>query len=224
MVFTHWLHFLNLQYWYCVIYSTFGGKCTYPAEVVVKPTGPQGQGAFTALLHTLSAGILTFWHAISGVASWLWHYFSIVAYSYSALAGFAIASALAGLIFVWMRELGVYGTLPPAGEKDDSRMKRWKELLGLAMTTDPKEWRNAIIEADQMLGEMLGGLKYPGMNTAERMQKLPDNAFSTVPQAWEAHRIKNFLSAGSSDFILTQREAFRVMKLYEQVFEEFKYL
>ncbi len=87
-------------------------------------------------------------------------------------------------------------------------MQRWKELLGMAMTTDPKQWKAGIVEADQMLGDLLGQLKYPGMNTGERMRALPENAFSTAAIAWEAHRTKNFLTEGGSDFILTQREAF----------------
>jgi hypothetical protein len=220
-----WLHYLNLQYWYCIIYSLVGGKCTDASlAVVTKPKGPQGHAAFDALLNTLSSGALSFWHGISGVVTWVWHLYSAIAYSYSGLLAFSIASALAGLVFIRLREAGTYGTLSPAKEKDDSRMKRWKELLALAMTTDPKQWKNAIVEADGMFGDLLVALNYPGMNTAERMKGLPENAFATVPVAWEAHRVKNLLTAPSSDFILTQREAFRVMKLYEQVFEEFQYL
>lgn len=220
-----WLHFLNLQYWYCIIYSLVGGTCTDSSMVVeTKPPGPEGSAAFGALMDTIWSGTLVFWSGISDVALWVWHAYSALAYVYSGILAFAIASALAGLIFVRMRELGTYGTLPPAEKRDDSRMKRWKELLALAMTTDPKLWKSAIVEADSMLGELLAALKYPGMNTAERMKGLPENAFSTMPVAWEAHRIKNFISSSSSDFILTQREAFRAMKLYEQVFEEFGYL
>lgn len=222
---TEWLHFLNLQYWYCIIYSLVGGKCTDSSlTTVTKPPGPEGSAAFDALMNTVWSGILVFWSRISDVAIWVWHAYSAVAYSYSGFLAFAITSALAGLIFIRTRELGTYSTLLPAEEKDDSRMKRWKELLALAMTTDPKQWKSAITEADGMLGDLLEVLKYPGMNTSERMLRLPENAFSTIPVAWEAHRVKNFLTSGSSDFILTQREAFRVMKLYEQVFEEFQYL
>jgi hypothetical protein len=222
---SNWLHFLNLQYWYCIIYSLGGGKCTDSSmATVTKPPGPEGGAAFNALMDTMWSGVLVFWSGIADVATWVWHAYSTLAYAYSGFVAFAIASALAGLIFVRLRELGTYGTLPPAEKRDDSRMKHWKELLALAMTTDPKQWKSAIVEADLMLGELLAELKYPGLNTAERMKGLPENAFSTVAVAWEAHRIKNFLSAGSSDFILTQREAFRVMKLYEQVFEEFGYL
>lgn len=222
-----WLHFLNLQYWYCIIYSLFGGRCTSTGEIIVDvpPTPPvEGYGAFQAFIDTVWGGLLAAWHPLSGGVAWVWHAYSAVAYAYSGFLAFAIASALAGFIFIRFREAGTYGTLPPKEEKDDSRMKRWKELLSLAMTTEPKQWKVAIIEADHMLGELLLSLKYPGMNTAERMRVLPENAFSTMPVAWEAHRIKNLLTEGSSDFILTQREAFRVMKLYEQVFEEFEYL
>ena len=91
----------------------------------------------------------------------------------------------------------------------------------MAKSTNPKLWRDSILEADRMLGKILGDLGYKGINTAEKMRNLPEDAFVTVPAAWEAHRVRNFVSQETSDFILTQREAFRVLKLYEQVFEEF---
>lgn len=223
MGWTGWLHFLNLQYWYCLIYSLFGGHCA-DSEVPAPPPDEQGYGAFHAFISGVWTGILVFWHAISGVATWLWHLFSAVSYAYSGIVALAIATALAGLMIVRFREVILYGTLPPAEEKDDSRLRRWKELLTMAMSTDPKAWKAAIVEADHMLGDLLALHNYQGMNTAERMRALPESAFSTVPVAWEAHRIKNMITANASDFILTQREAFRVMKLYEQVFEEFHYL
>jgi hypothetical protein len=101
---------------------------------------------------------------------------------------------------------------------------RWQLLLDRAMSSDPKEWRESILAADGLLGEMLGNLGYAGEGTAEKIRSVPEGAFVTLPAAWEAHRVKNFVSSNASDFILTQREAFRVMKLYEQVFEEFKFV
>lgn len=224
---SEWLHFLNLQYWYCIIYSVFGGACTDttrsppPVETI---QNLEGFDAFDALAQAVWGSIQVVWNSISGVATWVWHTYSAAAYAYSAFAAFAIAIALLGLGFIRLREAGIYGTLPPAREKNDSRVKRWKELLELAMTTEPTHWKEAVVEADALLGELLASLKYPGMNTAERMRSLPENAFSTLPVAWEAHRVKNLLTNPGSDFILTQREAFRVMKLYEQIFEEFEYL
>lgn len=162
--------------------------------------------------------------SIAEVFTVVWAWFSGLMFTLSFLLILLILFALLGLVIIRLRERSVYGTLPPKSEEDAPRRTQWEELLEDAKSTDPKRWRGAIVEADEMLGELLAGLGYPGMNTGERIQQLPEDAFVTVPVAWEAHRIKNFVVSGSSDFILTQREAFRTMKLYEQVFEEFDYL
>ena len=251
-----WLHFLNLQYWYCIIYSAFGGHCTYldqlrAAEAAAKAAAKASAG---------SAAHLTFWQSVAhnfahefsflgslfghGAVStstssglvpitlppfvvtalhalgWLWHTYSALAYTVSGFLALSILSALAGLAFIRFREMRMYGTLPPAVAEVNATKVQWQSLLDDALSSEPKCWKSAILAADMMLGELLSKLGYTGINTGERMQRLTDDAFATVPQAWEAHRVKNFISSGSSNFVLTQRDAYRVMKLYEQVFEE----
>lgn len=232
-------YFLNLQYWYCIVYSLFGGDCAYldqlRAEGVDVPfdgVGTNGaevepQGVFGILQGSLegfaeaSSVVLD---PIVSVFSFIWSTYSVLAWSVSGFLFFAILSAIAGLLYVRFRELSTYSTLPPEVKRDDPRHNRWEELLEHAKSTDPKLWRQSILEADHMLGELLESLGYKGATTAEKMRNLPEDAFVTMPAAWEAHRIRNFVSQGASDFILTQREAFRVMKLYEQVFEEFNFV
>ena len=228
-------YFLNLQYWYCVVYSLFGGNCTYldqlraeGVDVAFDGITPGEDGEDVSVIgqvtEQFTEGVSTVLDPVVSVLSFVWDAYSVLAWSVSGFLFFAILSALAGLLYIRFREFYTYSTLPPEVKKDDPRHNRWEELLEYAKSTDPKLWRQAILEADHMLGELLGGLKYEGVNTAEKMRNLPEDAFVTVPVAWEAHRIRNFVSQGASDFILTQREAFRVMKLYEQVFEEFNFV
>lgn len=221
------LHFLNLQYWYCVFYSLFGGRCALleqsgnvpSTEVVAEEVGFFGRiaGAF-------ADGGGAVWSAVSGVVSFVWSFYSALAWTVSTLLFFAILTVLGGLIWIRLSERARYGVLPPASAVEVARRDQWNELLEMALSADPREWREAILAADRMLGELLDTLGILGATTPDKMRVLPDNAFSTVPQAWEAHRIRNFISNGTSDFILTQREAFRVMKLYEQVFEEHRFI
>ena len=221
-----WLHFLNLQYWYCIIYSTFGGTCTYLEELREQQGGgaEASPGVVERILEALGGGGSALWETISTIVGFVWGLYSAAAWVASSFLALAILFALAGLAYIRLRELSVYGTLPPRSGEETERGNRWQELLLEAMSTDPKRWRFAILEADKMLGELLGNLGYTGATTADKMRSLPEDAFVTVPVAWEAHRVRNFVSQGSSDFILTQREAFRIMKLYEQVFEEFSFI
>lgn len=247
-----YLKFLNLNWWYCQIYSLFGGKCTYVDEfgnvipdgtidgtVSIATTTPRGtvdfwqwlfgggassgseySGAFAGLVHVFAPLIAL----VAGILGFLWGIYSALAYTLSGLLFLIILGSALGLLMIRSQELAVYGTLSRQSAVQSGLRSRWQLLLDQAISTDPKAWRSAILEADIILGELLLKLSYQGDSTAERLRAVPEDAFVTLPNAWEAHRIRNFVSARSSDYILTQREAFRVMKLYEQVFEEFDFI
>lgn len=225
-----WLHFLNLQYIYCIIYSFFGNECNdvngfgNGGDIVATTTPSTSEGVFGQIGSMFSSLFNAFGSFFSPVLSFVWDLYSGLAWGASFFLFLVLLFALGSLLFIRLRELNKYSTLPPDSEKESIRTARWEELLEETMATDPKRWRHAILEADSMLGELLERLGYAGATTTDKMRSLPEDAFVTVPVAWEAHRIRNFISAGSSDFILTQREAFRVMKLYEQVFEEFHFI
>jgi hypothetical protein len=256
--------FLNLQYFYCLIYSFFGGDCskvsTTAGDVVVAagdiatstipveapggfwswlwPFGDLGLSSANSVAggaqataswaSTLGAyfpeSVVTVLLAVGTLISVLWSVFSWLSYSVSGILAMAIVSSIVMIVYVRMKEWNQFSALPPAESRKSYSWSRWQDLLNEAMTSNPMHWRHAILEADGMLGELLSRLGYAGETTSEMMRHVPDDAFVTVPQAWEAHRIKNFVAQQSSDYILTQREAFRTMKLYEQVFEEFDFI
>ena len=246
-----YIHFFNIEYWYCVIISLFGQHCTTTelqiaggsgistttAGVAQVPTGAPvgfwewlfgmggngaGAGAGGAAAEpTFFGALIGFFGAIFG---FVWGIFSFVAFFASFLLVLAILGCLLGIMLIRMEDAARYGNLPPAAEKPHPLRMRWQELLQNAMSESPVKWREGIQGADEMLGELFARLGYDGANTAERIRKIPDGAFANLGAAWEAHRIKNFVFAPSSHFILTQREAFRVMKLYEQVFKEFDFI
>jgi hypothetical protein len=228
-------HFLNLEYWYCLFYSLFGGRCTYLDQVdpnvglgdatlsagQATSTASSGTGGFFSFLSDVGGGAF---QVVGGALATAWALYSTLAYTVSGMLAFSIISSVLGILFIRYRELSKYGVLPPEAADAHPLRTRWEKLLEAAMSSDPREWRASILAADVMLGDLLGKFGYQGETTADKMRVIPEDAFVTLPQAWEAHRVRNFVSQRSSDFILTQREAFRVMKLYEQVFEEFKYV
>ena len=86
------------------------------------------------------------------------------------------------------------------------------------------DWRQAIIEADIILGDVLTRMKYQGEGIGEQLKGANKADFKTMDQAWEAHRIRNQKAHEGSDFAMSQHEAKRVINLYKQVFEEFFYI
>jgi hypothetical protein len=232
-----YLHFINLEYWYCVIYSLFGGTCT--AVSVSIDGGVSGGGGTAETAAHIAGGVattpVTLWGNLGGifgtiggvlfgVTSIIWALYSAIAFTISGLLLVLILTSLLGLLYIRYKELTLYASLPLEARIINPLKNRWEALLEDATSTDPKRWRRGVVEADGMLGELLAKLGYQGKTSAERLRSVPDSAFVTLPAAWEAHRVKNFVVAKLSNYILTQREAFRIMKLYEQVFEEFNFM
>ena len=99
---------------------------------------------------------------------------------------------------------------------------KWNLVLAHIDSDDANKWKLAIIEADIILSELLDSLNLPGDGVGEKLKNVETGDFDHIEQAWEAHKIRNVIAHEGSDFLLTQREAKRVIELYKSVFEEFE--
>ncbi len=80
-------------------------------------------------------------------------------------------------------------------------------------------WRIGIMEADNLLLEVLSEKGYTGEGVGE---KLKGASFKTIDLAWDAHKLRNRIAHEGSDFELTEREAKRAFTLFESVFRDLK--
>lgn len=101
---------------------------------------------------------------------------------------------------------------------------RWEHALSLMTSASPSDWRQAILEADIILGELLDHFSIPGETIGEKLKVVDRSTFTTLDLAWEAHRVRNEVAHGGSNFELSEREARRTVDLFRQVFEEFGYI
>ncbi|MEI6843499.1 MAG: hypothetical protein WCK48_03285 [bacterium] len=99
---------------------------------------------------------------------------------------------------------------------------KWQKILDHSESLNENDWRLAIIEADIMLNDLLSKLSLPGDTIGEKLKAVEKSDFTTIDNAWEAHKIRNEIAHQGSDFLLNQREARRVIELYRTVFDEFK--
>lgn len=99
---------------------------------------------------------------------------------------------------------------------------KWQLVEEHINSDDPNKWKLAILEADIILSELLDSLNLPGNGIGEKLKAVEDGDFDHIEEAWEGHKIRNAIAHQGSDFLLTQREAKRVIRLYKAVFEEFK--
>lgn len=113
---------------------------------------------------------------------------------------------------------GMEGTEMPEARPKLTAFDQVKEHMD---TDNPTEWRMAIIEADNILYNVLNGAGYEGETLGEMLTNASRVNFATLENAWEAHKIRNMVAHEGPDATLDKREAKRVVSLFESVFREF---
>ncbi len=102
--------------------------------------------------------------------------------------------------------------------------KKWKKVIEHVSSENSSDWRLAILEADILLAELLTKSGYRGEGIGEQLKTVEASDFHTLQSAWEAHKIRNRLAHDGSEYPLSQREAKRVIGLFEEVFKEFYFI
>lgn len=112
------------------------------------------------------------------------------------------------------------------GSEQEQRIghARWQHVMSLMTEPHQSAWRQAIVEADILLSELLTDLRLPGDSIGEQLKQVNRTQFTTLDLAWEAHRVRNDIAHRGSTFDLSEREARRTIDLYRQVFDEFGYV
>ncbi len=101
---------------------------------------------------------------------------------------------------------------------------RWNKVVEHISSESPGDWRLAILECDIVLDELLDSLGFMGGTVSEKLKNLDTAHFKDVNNAWEAHKIRNAIAHEGQDFTLTEREAKRIVSLYENIFKDFDFI
>jgi hypothetical protein len=102
--------------------------------------------------------------------------------------------------------------------------QRWIHIQELIKSYHANDWRQAIIEADIMLEEMLDQMGYNGVTIGDKLKTVEKSDFITLDKAWSAHRVRNQIAHDGSAFKLHRDVAERTIKDFEEVFREFYYI
>lgn len=102
------------------------------------------------------------------------------------------------------------------------RNERWDQIMHNVSSQSPNDWRLAIIEADIMLDELLTRAGYHGASLGDKLKSISRGDLASLDAAWEAHKVRNQIAHAGSDYILTQRDARKVIELYGTVFSELR--
>lgn len=171
---------------------------------------------YTATFH-LSPG-----HVDYGILlSEFWNIVTVVAYVFSL--------AFLGLLAyttIFMQQLGeeehhAYETLEPKEAENELEHSRWGHVKGLVESASESDWRQAIIEADIILEDVLTTAGFVGNSVGEKLKQASPQTFHTLRDAWDAHMVRNDIAHKGSSFQLTGQVAYRTIGKYQNVFEEF---
>ncbi len=185
---------INVEYWFRLLYECLYGACY----------GLVDFDTFSTLFGQL----------------WLWVIF--VGYALSILGLFVIAYTTMRLFDLRKRERKFYSTLLVSPESTGGVSSRWQHIESLAGGTSMSEWREAIIEADIMLDDMLTRDGYVGVGVGEKLKSADSENFHTLQDAWEAHKVRNQIAHEGSALNLSEPLARRTIARYANVFREFK--
>ena len=151
---------------------------------------------------------------------WIW--IIVIGYALSVIALFIIVYCIVRLFELRKREELFYSTLITPQEAVGGVNPRWEHIESLAGGASPSEWREAIIEADIMLDDVLGRNGYVGDGVGEKLKAVESENLSTLNDAWEAHKVRNQIAHEGSAFNLSESIARRTIGRYEVVFRELK--
>jgi hypothetical protein len=140
----------------------------------------------------------------------------------------AIVITVEGLKKVRAKEEEMFMKPPEDAKKaekaDDELAKRWRKVVEHADSNNENDWKQAIIEADIMLEQLVTKLGYQGDSVGEKLKRASRGDFKSLDQAWEAHKVRNRIAHDGSSFDINQLEAKRVIGLFRQVFDEFYHI
>ncbi|PCI30685.1 hypothetical protein COB52_01225 [Candidatus Kaiserbacteria bacterium] len=117
--------------------------------------------------------------------------------------------------------LGLAGNEKTAGSAHEGR---WRGVMTAVSSENPNDWRQAVMEADIMLDDVITSKGYIGDGVGEKMKQVQKGDINSIDDAWEAHKVRNRIAHDGADFDLSQREAKRAIGLYEKVFKELGYI
>ena len=97
---------------------------------------------------------------------------------------------------------------------------RFAELQAHTESTNPNDWKLAIIEADILLDDILKKQGYAGISLGDRLKSISPSVLHSIDDAWQAHKVRNQIAHAGADFVLTQKIARETITQYKRVFAE----
>jgi len=138
----------------------------------------------------------------------------------------------AGIIWIGLRAGDVhhkirnqYKPLPVEEVEAKGLMVQWQVVLDHVDSENPAEWKLAILEADNMLDEILEDQGYFGETVAEKLKAMTPSRIVSYDDVWDAHKVRNQIAHGGAiDMELTKKTARDTVTKFGNAFKDLGYL
>ncbi len=125
---------------------------------------------------------------------------------------------------LWYGEIDheIHKALQKQNERERVANPRWHYIQTLIESPNESDWRVAIIEADSMMEEMLKEKGLSGNSVSELLESAKESGYRSIQDAWDGHLVRNQIAHQGSDFPVSQVEGRRVIKMFQNFFEELR--
>jgi hypothetical protein len=107
-------------------------------------------------------------------------------------------------------------------ERNRNANPRWHYIQTLIESPNDSDWRVAIIEADSMMEEILREKGLTGGTVSELLEAAKESGYRSIQDAWDAHLVRNQIAHEGVNFPISQLEGRRVIKMFQNFFEELR--
>lgn len=107
------------------------------------------------------------------------------------------------------------------GVSDNSQ---WIKVLEHTFSSNPAEWKMAIIDADIMLENLMDEMGFLGETLGDKLKSADQESFPELTRAWEVHTIRNRIAHEGLAFEVSNHESKRVVAIYEQIFRDYGFI
>lgn len=119
------------------------------------------------------------------------------------------------LRYIFLEDFIQFFTFRPYGLK--KLTKKWHKITDRLEIASESEYKLAVIEAEDMLDDILKKMGYTGKDLDERLKQLNPIILDNIDQVRENHKLRNNI-VHDPDYKLTLDQAKKMIKVYEQAF------
>lgn len=157
------------------------------------------------------------------IAEFLRHSFLFAAIK-AFLFVYVIVLMLDLILLLWLRGMKgdlrvmLHGTYRPLMSKSQMII-RWEKILERLETSNPSQYKVAVLEGEALAEEILSSIGWKGENLDIKLASVTDAQLESRPALLSAHQVRNAIIQ-NREYQLSREEALATLEYYKRFFDE----